>query len=46
MEEFENRNTHILICINAAGMGVNIQNVARTTQWKIPDHLILVALLQ
>ncbi len=27
MEEFENRNTHILICTDATGMMVNIRDV-------------------
>lgn len=27
-------------------MGVNIRDVARAIQWKIPDHLVLASLLQ
>ncbi len=46
MEKFENGNTCILICTDAAGMEVNIQDVARTIQLKIPDHLALASLLQ
>ncbi len=32
MEEFENGNTRILICTDAAGMGVNIRDVACAIQ--------------
>ncbi len=32
VEKFENGNTCILICTDAAGMEVNIQDVARTIQ--------------
>lgn len=28
MEKFENRNTHIFICIDTTGMEVNIRDVA------------------
>ncbi len=45
IEEFENRNTRILICTDVAGMEVNIRDVARVIQWKIPDHLALASLL-
>lgn len=46
MEEFENKNTCILICTDAAGMEVNIRDVAPAIQWKIPDHLVFASLLQ
>lgn len=46
MDDFRLGNTRILVCAEAAGMGVNIQNVARVIQWKIADHLVLAALVQ
>ena len=46
MDEFRNGNTRMLVCTDAAGMGVNIPDVARAIQWKISDHLVLAALLQ
>ncbi len=46
MEEFKNRNTRILIYIDVARMGVNIQDMAHDIQWKISDHLAFTLLLQ
>lgn len=46
MDDFKNKNSRILVCTKAAEMRVNIQDVARTIQWKIADHLTFAALLQ
>lgn len=46
MREFEEGSAPIMICTDAAGMGVNIRNMTRTVQWKISDRLVLAALLQ
>ena len=46
MEEFENRNTCILICTDTTGIGVNIQDVTHAIQWKISNYLIFVTLFQ
>lgn len=44
MEEFKNKNTRILICKNTARMGVNIQYMTYTIQWKILDYLVFIIL--
>lgn len=46
MHDFDSGNTRILVCTDAAGMGVNLQDVVRAIQWKILEHLTLAALLQ
>lgn len=39
-------DTRILICTEAAGMGVNISDIKRVVQWKIYQHLTFAAMLQ
>lgn len=46
MQELERGNTRTLMCIDDAGMGVNLRDVTRAIQWKIRKHLTLAALLQ
>lgn len=46
MEDFALGNTRIWVCTDAAGMGVDIRDVARAIQWKIRDHVNLAVLLQ
>ena len=45
-EDFTLGNTQIWVCINAAGMGIDIWDVERAIQWKIRNHVNLVVLLQ
>ena len=40
------RNTQICICIECAGMGINILDIMRAVQFKIPDFISLSELLQ
>ena len=46
MQDFQIGNTRILVCADAAGMGVHVRDVARAVQWKIAGHLVLATLLQ
>ena len=46
IEEFENGNTRILICIDATGIRVNIWDMACAIQWNISDYLVFATLLQ
>lgn len=41
-----NGDTRILICTDAAGMGINIPDIKRVIQWKIFDLLTLATLVQ
>ena len=46
MENFALGNTRIWVCTDAAGMGIDIEDVERAIQWKIRDHVNLAVLLQ
>lgn len=46
MDDFANRDTRVLVCTDAAGMGVDVRDVARSIQWQIAEHLTFAALLQ
>lgn len=46
MDDFANGDTRVLVCTDAAGMGVDIRDVACSIQWRIAEHLTLAALLQ
>ena len=46
LEDFMNGDIRILICTNAAAMGVNIPDIKRVIQWKIFDFLTLATLVQ
>lgn len=38
-------NTQIWICNECADMGLNLRDIARTVQWKIPEHCTVADLL-
>ena len=46
MDNFRLGNTRILVCTNAAGMGVDVRDVKCSIQYKITDHLLFAALVQ
>ena len=46
MQDFEIGDIQFLVCTDAAGMGVNIQNVTRIIQWRLAEHLTLAFVLQ
>lgn len=46
LEDFRTGETRILICTDAAGMGVNIPNITRVIQWMLSDYLTLAVLMQ
>ena len=46
MDDFRLGNTRILVCTDAAGMGVDVRDIKCSIQWKIADHFSLAALLQ
>lgn len=46
IENFRNRDTGILICTNATGIGINIPNITRVIQWKWSEQLTFTILMQ
>ena len=46
MEDLRNGNAQICICTECAGMGINIPDIMRAVQFKIPDFIALPELLQ
>ena len=46
IEDFQYRNAQICVCIKCAGIGINIHNIMRAVQFKIPDFIALPELLQ
>ena len=46
LEDFLNGDTRILICTEAAGMGVDIPDIRRVIQWTIVEHSTLATILQ
>ena len=46
MEAFKMGNTRVLVCTDAAGMGVDIRNVQVVVQWGLSNHLTLATLWQ
>lgn len=46
LEDFLNGDTRILMCTNAAGMGVDIPDIKRVVQWKLAEHLNLATVVQ
>ncbi len=46
LEKFLSDDTRIIICTDAAGMGVDILDIKRVIQWKIVDHFTLATILQ
>lgn len=46
MKSFVDGYTRVLVCTDAAGMGVNIPDVKFVVQWKLAEHLTIAALWQ
>ena len=46
MEDLRHGNDQIYICTECAGMGINIPDIMRAVQFKIPDFIALPELLQ
>ena len=46
MEDLRHENARICICTECAGMGINISDIMRAVQFKIPDFIALPELLQ
>ena len=46
MASFRDGTTRILICTEAVGMGVDIPDVERVVQWKLPEFLTISGLWQ
>ena len=46
IEDFQNRDTRILICTDITEMDINIPNVICVVQWKIFDIVTLAILMQ
>ncbi len=46
MEDLWYGNARICVCTECAGMGINIHDIMRTVQFKIPDFIALPELLQ
>ncbi|WP_375449210.1 C-terminal helicase domain-containing protein [uncultured Nostoc sp.] len=46
MEDLRYGNTRICVCTECAGMGINIPDIMRAVQFKIPDFIALPELLQ
>ena len=46
MHSFIEGYTRVLVCTDAAGMGVNIPDIKVIIQWKLAEHLTIAALWQ
>lgn len=46
LRDFQMGNTRIWICTECAGMGLNLRDIARAIQWKIPEHCTVADMLQ
>jgi hypothetical protein len=46
MDQFRNGETRILVCTDAAGMGVHVPDVMIVVQWKLSDLVTMAALWQ
>ncbi len=46
MEDFQHGNARIYICTECAGIGINILDIMRAVQFKIPNFIALPELLQ
>ena len=46
MDSFVEGYTRVLVCTDAAGMGVNIPDIKVIIQWKLAEHLTIAALWQ
>ncbi|RPA73616.1 hypothetical protein BJ508DRAFT_197957, partial [Ascobolus immersus RN42] len=46
MKRFRNKECNILVCTEAAGMGLNIRQIEVVVQYRIPEFMTLSDLMQ